>query len=139
MEMLIVVAVIGLTMLFVFPRAGVIWEQTQVRGARIAVVNRLNSARLAARQSSRWTSVRWSGNRIWTERRPRLVTLAGSTSDTVGAVTDLRNEYGVALTSGETEVPFDPRGLVVTGASLRLSRGGSSDSVLVSGFGRISR
>jgi prepilin-type N-terminal cleavage/methylation domain-containing protein len=150
-EMLVVVVLIGLMSLFAFPKVVKVFDQSQVRGARQAVLNKFNTARINARQSSRHTFLIRNGDFLWIERAPRLVSLGGSTRDTIGTVMNLGDVTGeisaawkVSL-AGFTSLSIDPRGLVIAGSpgsspwKLVLTRNEAKDSVVISGFGRISR
>ena len=139
-EMLMVVGMIGLLSLFAFPKVMRVFDQTQVRSARLAVLNKLNSARIQARQTSRTTFLIRSGPLVWIERMPRVTTLAGSTRDTVGGFLHLREAYKVTTDGTLDTVVVDPRGLTQGGPwRLSLSRGVSSDSLIISGFGTVTR
>jgi prepilin-type N-terminal cleavage/methylation domain-containing protein len=83
-EMLVVIVMIGLMSLFAFPRVVQVFDQSQVRGARQAVLNKFNTARMNARQSGRSTFLVRNGTVFWIERSPRVTPLIGSTRDTVG-------------------------------------------------------
>lgn len=139
-EMLIVVVMIGLMSLFAFPKVAKVFDQTQVRGARQAVLNKYNTARVNARQSSRHTFLVRSGNVFWIERAPRMVPLVGSTRDTVGQILNLNASWMVSV-RGNTEVPIDPRGLTVGAGPwlFAVTRHEASDSVVISEFGRVTR
>ena len=133
-EMLMVVGVIGLVALFVFPSVVRIFDHIQVRGARTVVINNFNSARTAARISNRMTELKLSGNQIWIERYKAVG------KDTLGTMTNLSTEYGV-LISGPSSIRIDPRGMLETSGTAKfvLSRGGWSDSVMISNYGKVSR
>lgn len=139
-EMLIVVVIIGLVMLFTYPRAALILEHTSVRGARTAIVNKINAARTAARTSNQVAVVRLVNNIMWVE----LNALTGTAKTTVGGVVSLRANYRVGAT-GPDSVRFDPRGMMRQDDSpapphtFVVTRNGWSDSVVVSSYGRISR
>lgn len=135
-----VVGMIGLLSLFGFPKVMRVFDQSQVRSARLAVLNKFNSARIQARQSSRTTFLIRSGAVLWIERTPRVTTLAGSTRDTVGGFLHLRETYRVTVSGTLDTVPVDPRGLTQGGPwRLRFTRGTTSDSVNISGFGVAAR
>jgi prepilin-type N-terminal cleavage/methylation domain-containing protein len=136
-EMLIVVCMIALMALFAYPKVAVIFNQTQVRSARLAVLNKFNQARMIARTSSRHSFLIRQDTILWVERTPRVVPLGGSTRDTVGGYLNL-GQYGVTVTGLDT-VNIDPRGLTGGGGAIVVTRQGLSDSVVISGFGRISR
>jgi prepilin-type N-terminal cleavage/methylation domain-containing protein len=139
-EMLMVVGMIGMLSLFGFPKVMRVFDQSQVRSARLAVLNKFNSARIHARQSSRRTFLIRTGNVIWIERTPRVTTLAGSTRDTVGGFVHLREAYKVVASGTLDTVPVDPRGLTQGGPwRLNFARGTSTDSLIISGFGITTR
>ena len=140
-EMLIVVVMIGLMSLFAFPRVVRVFDQSQVRAARQAVQNKFNTARINARQYGRRTYLIRNGNSFWIEREPRMVTLIGSTRDTVGSVINLRSENWQVTASGDSEVTIDPRGLTQgTGPwQFTFVRNEARDSIIISGFGMVTR
>lgn len=137
--MLIVVVLIGMMSVFGFPKVVRVFDQTQVRGATQAVINKFNAARINARQSSRHTFLIRSGNVLWVERSPRMVAAGISTRDTVGSYLNLEG-YRSSATGFDT-VRIDPRGLTVGGGpwQLIISRNESRDTVNITGFGRVTR
>lgn len=137
-EMLIVVSMIGLMALFAWPKVVRILNQRQVGSARLAVLNKFNQTRMNARQSSRTAFLIRSGEVMWVERRPRVETLAGSTRDTVGGYLNLE-QYGVTTTATSDTVTVDPRGLTAGTWRIVFDRSGVQDSIIISGFGRVSR
>jgi prepilin-type N-terminal cleavage/methylation domain-containing protein len=134
-ELLIVVLVIGMVTLFAFPRAGAVLDHVQVRGARTAIVNKLNATRIAARSSNRVAVLRLAGNSLWLE----LNAMSGTSKTVLPGGVGLNSSYGVTV-SGPDSVKFDPRGLSQSGTQTYLvSRNGWSDSVTINGYGRITR
>ena len=139
-EMLMVVGMIGLLSLFAFPKVMRVVDQSQVRSARLAVLNKFSSARIQARQTSRTTFLIRSGPVLWIERTPRVVPLSGSTRDTVGGFLHLREAYRVTASGTLDTVVVDPRGLTQGGPwQLTLTRGSANDAVIISGFGTVTR
>jgi Tfp pilus assembly protein FimT len=139
--MLIVVVMIGLMALFAWPKVLTIFNQSQVRSARLAVLNKFNQTRINARQTSRSAFLIRSGDVMWIERRPRVLPGIG-TRDTVGGFLNLGSgSYGVSVTvtGGSDTVTVDPRGLTTGTWRIVLARGGVRDSVVISGFGRVTR
>lgn len=136
-----VVGMIGLLSLFGFPKVMRVFDQSQVRSARLAVLNKFNSARIQARQSSRQTFLIRSGEQVWIERFPRVTPLLGSTRDTVGGFLNLRRSYKINASGTLDTVAIDPRGLTQTSGTRQLTftRGTSSDSLIISGFGTVTR
>lgn len=138
-EMLIVIVVIGLMMLFAFPRAGAILDHSAVRGARTAIVNKLTAARTSARTSNRVAVLRLTNHRLFIE----LNSMTSTAKDTVGGWVALDSTYRVAVT-GPDSVRFDPRGImrqdgIAPPYTFVVTRNGWSDSVVVNSYGRITR
>jgi prepilin-type N-terminal cleavage/methylation domain-containing protein len=139
-EMLIVVSLIGLMALVAWPKVAAVFNQSQLRSARLALLNKYNQARMIARQGSRRAILVRDGNILWVERTPPLVPNGASTRDTVGGYLNLA-QYGVTL-SGINSLAIDPRGISASG-KIVLSRGvggaAIQDSVVISGMGRVTR
>ena len=134
-EMLIVVVIIGLVTLFAFPRAGAILDHTNVKGARTAIVNKLNATRTAARTSNRVAVLRLTSNKLWLE----LNDMTGTGKTTIPGGVALDSTYRVTVT-GPDSVRFDPRGMSLSGTQKYVvTKNGFSDSVVVNGYGRITR
>jgi Tfp pilus assembly protein FimT len=136
--MLIVVSMIGIMALFAWPKVVMVLNQSQVRSARLAVLNKFNQARINARQSGRHAFLIRAGNVMWIERRPRVTALAGSTRDTVGGFLSLGESFRVTVTGLDT-LTIDPRGLTAGTGQIVVDRQGVRDSVVFSGFGRVGR
>jgi prepilin-type N-terminal cleavage/methylation domain-containing protein len=138
-EMLIVVSMIGLMGLFAWPKVVMVLNQGQVGSARLAVLNKFNQARINARQSSRSAYLIRSEDVLWIERQPRVVPLAGSLRDTIGGYLNLDRSFGVTATVSSDTVAVDARGLTAGTWRILLARGAARDSVVISGFGRVTR
>jgi prepilin-type N-terminal cleavage/methylation domain-containing protein len=139
-EMLMVIVMIAIMSLFAYPKVVRVFDQSQVKGARLAVLNKFNSARINARQSSRHVFLIRAGNVLWIERMPRVTPQGFDTRDTVGGFLNLR-EFRVTASGSLDTVPIDPRGLTQGGGTwqLNLTRGAANDSVIISGFGTVTR
>jgi prepilin-type N-terminal cleavage/methylation domain-containing protein len=138
-ETLIVVVVLGLIVLIGSPKISSALVQTDLRGARTTMVNMVAKARAASVQSNRITWVKVEGTSVYVGATPRLVPAGLSTADTVGAVQDLAEQYGVAV-AGEDSIQFDPRGFGTgfgTASSIVLSRSGHSSTITIDGLGRV--
>lgn len=133
-EMMTVVVVIGLLILFTFPRAGLVFDRTQVHSARGVVVNMFQAARVAARQSNRTTAIHLAGQRVWVERR-----VSSTVVDTTVELVDLSAVYGVAMSSSVDSIVIDPRGFSSGAATIVLARSGFADTVLIGRYGKVSR
>lgn len=131
-EMLIVVVVMGGLMLLALPRFRSVVQQNDVRGARTKVVTLYNQARANAMTTNRPTAVRFSGNTALI-----TATLPGGGLDTLVAVQNLYNDYGVTMTSSDSMLAVDPRGFGRGGGMIELAKGSHADTVMISGFGRV--
>jgi prepilin-type N-terminal cleavage/methylation domain-containing protein len=139
-ETLIVVVLLGLIVLIGFPKMSSAMVQNDLRAARTTVVNMVAMARAASVQSNRLTWITFEGNTAYVLAQPRLDLTPGA--DTVGAVHDLADQYGVAVVTGMGSIQFDPRGFGTEfGAvdSIVLSRGGHSSTITIDGLGRVSK
>ena len=134
-----VVGMIGLLSLFAFPKVMRVFDQSSVRSARLAVLNKFNSARIQARQTARQTFLIRSGEVVWIERSPRVTPLSGSARDTVGGFLNLQKAHNVSASGTLDTVTFDPRGLTTRSGMVIFTRGNARDSIIVSGFGRVTR
>ena len=133
-----VVVMIAIMSLFAFPKVIRAFDQSQVKGARLSVLNKFNAARLAARQSSRHVYLIRVADALWIEREPRVTPQGFDTRDTVGGFLNLG---GVTMSGTLDTVPIDPRGLTQGGGTwqLNFTRGAANDSLIISGFGTVTR
>lgn len=137
-EMLMVVAIVSALVLIGYPKVSTAMVKTNVRGARTTLANMFAKARAVAAQTSRSTRLVFAGNRVWVVASPRLT--GAGTFDTVGAIANLNTVYGVTLTSPVDSVKFDPRGLAAgfgATTTLKVSKSGHTDSIMVDGLGRV--
>ena len=139
-EALIVVVLLGLIVLIGIPKMRSAMILTDLRGARTTLVNMVAKARAASVQSNRITWVKIDGTSVYVGARPRLVADGVSTVDTVGAVQDLAEIYGVAV-AGEDSIQFDPRGFgsgfIAAADNISLSRNGHTSTITIDGLGRV--
>jgi prepilin-type N-terminal cleavage/methylation domain-containing protein len=141
MELLIVVVIIGITAAAAYPLAGAALARMDTRGARYHATTLITQARSAAQETGRTTTLSFAGNRALITASPRLVSVMGSTVDTIATPVDYIADYQVVVTgSNGTSIVFDSRGLASTGATtIRFTRGAMQDSVMVSDLGRVTR
>jgi prepilin-type N-terminal cleavage/methylation domain-containing protein len=139
-ETLLVVVLLGLMVLIGLPKMSSAMVRTDLRGARTTLVNMVAKARAASVQSNRITWVKINGTFVHVGTTPRLVPDGVSDADTVGAVQDLAELYGVAVVPDVDSIQFDPRGFG-TGfgatSSIVLSRDGHSSTITIDGLGRV--
>jgi hypothetical protein len=70
----------------------------------------------------------------------RVTLRSNGVTTTKGADVNLRNQFGVTMTSGNANVVFDGRGMANQSAiKLKFTRGSLSDSLCVSKLGLINR
>lgn len=140
-ELMTVVTVASLMMLFAWPRVRQAKFKSDLRSARMTMGAMFGRARASAIQYSRTTTLVFSGNKVLVTATPRLVTLAGSTIDTIGSIEDLGTAYGATITSGAAAIAFSPRGLTANNGTVtvKVSHDEFQDSIVISGFGRLLR
>jgi len=131
-EALIVVAVLGLLLAITTPKIRDASIRSNVRGARGAVANLYARARVTAIQTRKITTLRFNGNSA-------VITVPGvGKLDTIGAVMNLNNEYGVTLTT-TGDITVLPTGMVnaTVPKKVMVSKSGKSDSLMIMGYGRM--
>jgi len=133
LELMIAITVVGLMLAIAMPRVQGATTGLEVQGARAAITNLYARARVTAVQSRRTTTLNLSGSSVWITS-PRAV----GGLDTIGSVTNLTNLYGVAVTASGN-VSILPTGLVNAGTPvvIKVTRSSRSDSVTISGYGRL--
>lgn len=132
-EMMIAVAVMGLMLAIAMPRIRDTLIGRDVISARAAVANLYARARVNALQSRKITTIHFSGSQVW------ITAPLGVGTDTIGAVADLTNQFGVAIDASQPTIAVSPTGLANLGVPVvvRVTRSGKSDSVTISGYGRL--
>lgn len=132
-ELMIAITLVGILLAIAMPRVQNATIRRNTQAARAALVNLYARARVTAIQSRRTTTLNVSGTSAWITA-PRV----GGGLDTIGAVTNLTTEYGVAVTAAGN-VTVLPTGLVNAGTPINITvtKSGQSDSVVISGYGRI--
>lgn len=140
-ETVVSLVVSGIILLIAMPRMRDLLLRSDVRSARSALVRLHAQARAAAAESGRTTRLRIDGNRVVVLASPRRRACAGTcTADTIGAVHDFDETYGVALTSTVDSLMIDPRGLNRgPEAVVRVGNSAMLDSMQVTSFGRVVR
>ena len=141
-EALVVVVLLGLMAIIAFPRMSAAMVKSDLRAARTTMINLVATARAASVQSNRVTWIKRNGNSAYVAATPRVVPLAGSTADTLGAIRNLGATYSVTM-SGADSIQFDPRGFGSwTGGgsvSITLSRSSHSETITIDGLGRVTK
>ena len=132
-EMLIVIVVAGLLMAMALPKLRTTLAARDVKSARAAVANMYARARINALQTRKSTTVNFSGTDAWV-----TMPITGGL-DTIGAVAQLSSLYGVSVNASVASITVFPTGLSNMGstATIKVTRSGHSDSVMISGYGRL--
>ena len=137
-EAVIVFVLIGILAALAYPRLAGGSTRSNVRSARGHIISLYAKTRAVAIETNRATTLNFTASQAWITATPRLAAGAG-TMDTVGQVETLTGQYGVTLTftpSGQLTV--DPRGFgSATLTTVWVTRNGITDSMVVSGFGRV--
>lgn len=130
-ELVVVVALMGILMAILGPRIGATRDRGAVRSAKQKVSAYLATTRAAAIRRGRPATFHATNGHVW-------VSVGGT--DTVAAPVSLSDEYSVTFEATTDSVRFDARGFAtnVPGTQVfRLTRSGYSDSVCVSRGGLI--
>ena len=132
-EIMIVIAVAGLMLAIALPRIRDTLVKRDVKSARSALANMYARARVNALQTRKPSTIHFTSPRVW------VTAPVGAGLDTVGAVVDLGTLYGVTITASAATITVLPTGLsnMAATATIVVSRSGKSDSVMISGYGRL--
>lgn len=139
LEALIVFVFMGLIVLIAIPLLSRSLVAANVRNARTLSIGLYARARASSLETGRVATLSFTGNVAVVTASPRLTPLAGSTEDTLGGPHNLNALYGVTVTGNpSTTLTVDPRGLASSNATtIYFTRDGKTDSMAVSGFGRV--
>jgi len=138
-EMIIVVAIIGIIALIGFPKISKTLDKTNVRSARDAVGTLAGTARAAAIQRGCRGVLHFTTNTVW------VTTACPAKVDTVSGVQDLYARFKVTMSASRDSVQYDPRGLSMDGfasntvARLTGSVTTNQDSVMINPIGKVVR
>jgi prepilin-type N-terminal cleavage/methylation domain-containing protein len=142
-ELALVLVLMGLVIAMALPKLRTAWARFNVRAARIAFDAVAARARAAAVQRGCVSTLNFtsgsSGN-VWVTACPASGSAA---SDTVGPMEFLGTRYGVSLSSSQSSVRYDPRGVSVGGQTVTVlftaSAGGKTDSAMINRLGKVVR
>jgi len=139
LEIVVVLAIIGVASVMVYPKVGTVLTRQDVRGARSLVSTMHAKARASAVSRGRRTALAIvSGKLVIVSNHP-----VSGARDTVGTVVNVASRYGVAFTvsPARDSLIFDSRGLgtETSATTIYVSKGGYTDSIAVSSLGRIQR
>ena len=135
-EMLIVLVIIGIALAMAVPRMQGVLHGSALRGALNQMASDLTLSRLRAVRSA--TRVSLTINAAGTGYM--VVVDPTGTIDTLKSVSFANDAKGLTFSPANTSITFDSRGLLVTGTTtVTATRQGRSDSLMVTGVGRIYR
>ena len=129
MEMLVVVSLIGIMSLVAWPKVITLYNQSQVRSARTAVRNLFEAGRMNARANNTRVTLTRTGN---------IFQITNVTTGAVLGSVNVDGEFKVTA-SGLSPLNIDARGLSNPDRTYVFTRGNASDSVVISGYGRVTR
>jgi len=132
-ELLVVLALMGLLFSIALPRLTGAVAQRDVRNARAATANLYAKARVHAVQRRVPATLRFSGDAV-------LITVPrGAGLDTLGGISDLGDQFRVAVQVSGGPVVIAPNGLVRSGLPLRavFTRAGKADTLDLTGYGQV--
>lgn len=135
-EMLIVVVIIGIALAMAVPRMQGVLHESALQGALNQTASDLTLTRLRAVRSA--TRVSLKINAAGTGYS--VIVDPTGTIDTLKSVSFADDAKGLVLAPADSSVIFDSRGLLVNGTrTITATRQGRTDSLSVSGVGRIYR
>lgn len=143
-ETLVVLGAAAVLFLIGFPQVRTALNKANVRSARSSVITLYNQARSRAISEGRSVTLHFSSTLAWTTASPRRTAGVNTCGcDTVGTIRYLASAYGVSITATPDTFRIDPRGLGVqpsaSGTVIKLAKLGYQDSVLIYGYGRVSK
>lgn len=132
-ELVIVIAVMGLMLAMAMPRIRDALVSRDLKSARAAIANMYARARINALQTRKSSTINFSTTDVWV-----TMPVAGG-EDTVGTVAQLSSAYGVTVDASTASITVLPTGLsnMAATATIKVTRAGKSDSVVISGYGRL--
>jgi prepilin-type N-terminal cleavage/methylation domain-containing protein len=138
-EAVIVFVLIGIITAYAYPRLASGSARNNVRSARGHIISLFAKTRAAAIETGRRTTLNFNASSAWITATPRLTVGGAGTMDTIGAQVDnLTTRYGVTVTwAPASQLVVDPRGFGATATTVWVTRQGFTDSMVVSGFGRV--
>jgi Tfp pilus assembly protein FimT len=130
LELAIALAIIGILVGLVAPRAAPLRDRLAVRGATVATLAMLTLARHAAVREARKVAVRFDTTAM------RVHVLA---DHDVLAERRLRDDFDVTIRVSRDSIAYGPtgRGYGAANTSVIVARGAAADTVLVSRLGRV--
>jgi prepilin-type N-terminal cleavage/methylation domain-containing protein len=132
-EMMVVVAIIGILTLMALPRIDTALSRRDVAAAKSGLANLFLRAKVAAVSNRRPTTVSVASGSAYAT----LTTVTGTTQYVGGMI--VFSNSGVTASPSAGSLTIQPTGLVTNGTpfTVRLTKGSITDSVVVLGYGRV--
>ncbi|MGD8726773.1 MAG: type II secretion system protein [Gemmatimonadales bacterium] len=135
-EVLIVITILALIAGLTIPRVGPALVRQNVKSAQSALVTMHSQARATAVYRGRRAYLRILNDSAWVYAQHPVT----GSYEIVGEPVDLRDRWGVSVTSPREWYFFDPRGMYWGGAAtIGLQRGVFRDTIHINSFGRVLR
>lgn len=133
LELLIVVAILGILTLLALPRMESAMVRRDLAGARSSLSTLVLQAKAVAVQRRRPVTMAVDSSKAW------LTVPAGGGSSELVAVLNLGPLFGVRMASSAASITVQPTGLVASGTPfmVQLIKAGRMDSLRITGFGRV--
>jgi prepilin-type N-terminal cleavage/methylation domain-containing protein len=131
-EMMLVVTIVGIVVLMAMPRIEQALVRRDLAGARAATATLILQAKASAVQRRRPVTLSIDSMRaVLTAPTPSGVRHI--------ALVHIKSSFGVATSSSAGSITVQPTGLIATGTpfTVRFYKGSQSDSVRVTGYGRV--
>jgi prepilin-type N-terminal cleavage/methylation domain-containing protein len=133
-EILIVMAIMGIVAMMALPKVGNMNDRNQMRSAKDGIEAKLAAARAAAIATGKQSRFYVEGDSM------RMTLLSGTTETAKGATVNLKNQFGVTVTSSNITITFDGRGMTSgSGNKVKFTRRTLSDSLCISPIGLVNR
>lgn len=133
-EILIVMAIMGIVMMFALPKAGNMNDRNKMRSAKDGISAKLSTARAAAIATGRPAKFYLEGNRM------RRSTFDGAVETAQRDTVYLDRQFGVQVISSSLSIVFDGRGMTSNaGNVIKFTRGTLTDSICISPIGLVNR
>ena len=133
-EILIVIAIMGIVLGLSLPKMGNMNDRNQMRSAKDGIASRMSTVRATAISTGRTSTLYLAGDSI----RYTLGTGAGEAAK--GTTLDLYKQFGVKVISSGITIAFDGRGMTSGAAQkVKFTRGSLTDSICISPIGLINR
>jgi Tfp pilus assembly protein FimT len=132
-----VVGIVGTLTLFALPKFSGLAERNNLQAAREEITSAIATARAAAVQKGRTSTLKVTGNAI----RVTVMSADGSSTVSVVPLKSLNALYSVSIAATDTVITYDMRGFasprLAATSVFRITKGARQDSVCITTTGQI--